>query len=505
MKSDLTFPSLTEETVLLQLVTGYLALPALIYAVGFLRWVLVVPITILLVVAWCNQSHRPQMPSPDWRLVLAALMGAVWVLVVAGFPNGPFAWDWIKHWALINSLADHHWPVAIDLQGNAAYLRFYVGAYLVPALASKWGLVPVAVGTPIWFGLGCSLVMGLVMAVPARSSVALALVSMLAFLCMAGADAWGGMALRAFSGLPSVGVLGVHHEWWFDVWGSVPLQFGSMLASLVWVPHQSIATFLVAGLLVLDRTPRGTQRAVFSMGLLALWSPYGMLGLLPLAALRIAEIWRVRRDWQMWAAVLFAVGFTVVVAASLLDDAPQGSICFSCLPSWLSRLQEFSLFWLVELCVFALILGRKMFVNGICLVNVATLIFLPLLAGPVPDFVMRAAMGPLFVLSLCSAHAVAAWLTGISTTAWSWGRSARMMFALMLASATVLGEISYHFSAGKKHLALPASDPLANRGYYTFAQTSSITVDDFFAICGWSWRQQYFIDHLPRTYRQTTE
>lgn len=133
------------------LALAYLALPCLIFLLTFVRpWI---GIPLASVIAWACYAEVSRHPC-QWggaHAVLAATMSLLLVFVI-GIPSGHSAWDWIKHWALINELASQPWPVQVDLHGTTGYLRFYLAAYLVPALPAKLiAGFPVAVSTSIWF------------------------------------------------------------------------------------------------------------------------------------------------------------------------------------------------------------------------------------------------------------------------------------------------------------------------------------------------------------------
>jgi hypothetical protein len=351
----------------------YLAVPAFLFLFTFSTQAVGYPIALILAVSmWL--SVRGAGGADDLRLYLLALLPAVGVAWLAGFPSGPFAWDWIKHWGLINTLADNEWPVAIQLDGAIAYLRFYVAAYLPPAAMHKLvPVLPVWATTAAWFVAGFVLVFRIV-AVPLASRGRMAcLWGMLALLLFAGADFFAENAYRLVNGRVLNEWFGIHYEMWFANATMQPMQYSSMLTALLWVPHQSIATFLVAAMVTLDRSPRSMQQSLLAFGLLALWSPYGMIGLLPLVAVRFVrqESWRLSPH-----VVIAAVGggaFALLVAAYLSTDMPGRSMCLDCAIDRLASPLDFLGFLVVELAVFGLILRTKIFTDALCLASILVL------------------------------------------------------------------------------------------------------------------------------------
>ena len=98
----------------------YLALPALLFLPTFVRPLWGVPVLAALLVALALVL-RERMQEANRTHYLMAALAALALLAVAGFPHGPFAWDWIKHWALLNTLSDNPWPVITELQGRPNY------------------------------------------------------------------------------------------------------------------------------------------------------------------------------------------------------------------------------------------------------------------------------------------------------------------------------------------------------------------------------------------------
>jgi hypothetical protein len=103
-----------------------------------------------------------------------------------GFATGQFCWDWIKHWALLNALVDSPWPVRLTLDAEPAYLRFYIGAYLVPAGLARLTGGSVVVWTALWYALGLALAFGMLVRELAGLSSFRRFVALLALLACAG-------------------------------------------------------------------------------------------------------------------------------------------------------------------------------------------------------------------------------------------------------------------------------------------------------------------------------
>lgn len=467
-----------------RLILAWLGLPTLLFLAGFVAPMFAVPLLVLLpIAAWLAVRHPPHEGADRDRWLLA-MVGGLLLLALAGFPRGPFAWDWIKHWALLDALAREPWPVSLDLRDSPAYLRFYVAAYLVPALVLPWVGPALALGG--WFGIGYVLLLRGVSLASTRGGRHAA-AAMLLFLGVAGADLLAQTLLRALDGAPWA-VVGIHAEnWWVDAFGD-QLQLTGVLAALLWVPHQAIATGLFVVLLLYDRGRAGLAACVVAFGLLALWSPFGMAGALPLLAVRV---WQERHDCRSAAgvAIVAAAGFGGLMAWILTFQAPPVGACLACLPARLESLPRLLLFWSVELVLFVLVLGARLWRDGLCRAALLVVLALGFLHGETTDLVMRVSLAPLAVLALRSVQ--------VLLSPQPQRRPLALLLGLTLTLPTAASEAAYHLSGGAAHRALPLHDRLHQTWMVTFAGRTNYTVTEFLDRCGWRYRQQYFSSQPP--------
>jgi hypothetical protein len=128
----------------------------------------------------------------------------------------------------------------------------------------------------------------------------------------------------------------------------------------------------------------------------------------------LTELSAEQKDELIRALFACVVSLTAQVE-QLPTDLPKGGLR---LIGGLTRLEltfDFVTFWIVELIVFALILRARMLTDVMCLISTLTLLLVPYFKGDTANFVMRASMGPLFVLALRSVEMLAAWgLLGIA-------------------------------------------------------------------------------------------
>jgi hypothetical protein len=468
----------------------YLALPCILFLAFFVRVWLGLPFALALsILTWRFASRiRLETSTAFW---LAAGFAAA-LAVVVGIPTGQSAWDWIKHWALLNELASNNWPVEIDLQGEERHLRFYLAAYLVPALASKMLHVPVLVPATCWFVLGYYMVVRTAGFAHEQRSFPIVAGAMLLVILLAGGDAVASHAINAILGRDASPWLGLHYEHWY---GGQPFQFASALTHLAWVPHQSIPVYIVAGMIVLDRGTYSLARTGLAYCLLALWSPFGMIGLLPLMLLRTLPYGRLAFTWPVGGAILVGCGFAALTTAYLATDLPAGNLCLTCLPARLAESDHLLVFLVVELVPFALLLRSRIVRDPVCATAFATLLVIPLFRGETIDFMARGSMGPLFVLALCAAG-------HILDVEFQWRKSILGALALLLCLPTTMSELFYHAEKGAAHREADAMLPPDRRWLSVFSTSSGITVAEFLRSGGWRYEAQYFSAKRPTILRE---
>jgi hypothetical protein len=174
---------------------------------------------------------------------------------------------------------------------------------------------------------------------------------------------------------------------------------------------------------------------------------------------------------------------------------PEAGACFKCFPGRLMRFGDFVPFLLVELLPFALILGRRVLTDAVVATAAATLLVIPLMYGEAGDFVMRASLGPLFVLGLAATR----------TLIDEWAAAKRRLIhatAIVLCAPAAISEVIYLRTAGQAHLAFPATDPLRAPWMTDFVYGDQFTAKEFFDRCGWRFMPQYFTQQKPGMFEQ---
>ncbi len=479
----------------------YLAVPVLLFLAGFIRPTIAAFCGCLIVLAWgihaLDEKHLKTAPKE----IIAAVLFSVFVMWVTGFPDGPFTLDWYKHWAIFNTLVSSHWPPLVRMGIDFEYLRYYLGIYLVPAGLSK--IIPFvkpATFFALWLFLGCFLVFWLLSAFSPRRRLGGAVIAL--FLTIGGAGVFAAHGFRAVKGLKDGPWMGLHYDVWAVNTPFVPYgELSSMLTSLIWVPHQSIATFLVSAMIYaafketsgkeILRKPKSFNAALLGYGLLAIWSPYGMIGLAPLMALLAWTYRAAVSNPQTLLCGIAGVAFSALAAKYLSAGLNGINSCLFCLPDTIDTPGAgFVVFWIVQFIGFGLILRHRLFCETPCLVALLTVMAITVAHGSSLDFMMRGTMGPLFLLTLRSAIAVVAWTDK---------RRFKILqvAAIALSLPLPLSEVFYVKQEGTAYAHFSPGDPQNVGWQKAFAARADYSIADLFAVAGWDISNQYFSREKP--------
>lgn len=446
----------------------YLALPYLIFAVGWLRWYYALLCVSLIVFAlYClirtldhlagdEQAGPGEAGLGRWAVILAAVV-AVLFLGISGV--GGFGYqdpDWLKHNAILKGLVERPWPVVYQVRGQSLPLVYYVAYYLPAALAGRLGSWYLANQTLFaWSWIGLCLAMQWFVVLARRSAPAM----LLLFVSFSGLDVIGQFVARwvVVPLRPEAAALlsWTHIEQWSIGW-----QYSSNMTLLFWVPHQALAGWIAAGILlhaVLNCRPK--TYALLVVGLTALWSPLVTVGLLPFVLagfLLDAGSWPSRLRQYVSVPNLCGLAMLVVVGLyygsklvpalpSLGGSIPQG---FSLSFAADAQARAIGLALIVAFCVLEfglygiLVAGsRRSWTKQTKGVFVTALVCLSLFPfyrfGGVNDFVMRASIPALFVLAV---------FVGRALQAGSMPRFRRtvLVVLLVLGSVTALVEVRRH-------------------------------------------------------------
>ncbi|GAF79890.1 unnamed protein product, partial [marine sediment metagenome] len=306
-----------ESPTLLVVSCVYLALPYLIFFLGWLRWWLAIPTAALLVVASysavrnvlryapCAETDR-ESAVVSWRQLVLLVAVAVLISFLSGVGGyGAQDSDYPKHNAIFKCLIEEPWPPTVASPEGRFPLVYYTAWYLPASLVGKvvgwegahhflqlWTVLGLVLSL-LWFCLASRCAKWIVLAV---------------FVCFSGLDIVGGVAVKLISlfsqpefdwatfGWTSIDWSSL--RWWnwlFRWWDTAGLRnYSSNMALLFFVPHQALSGWILTGIVMhlVGRESDGARKTLlFFIGLSCLWAPFVTLGLAPLVIFDLV-IWR---------------------------------------------------------------------------------------------------------------------------------------------------------------------------------------------------------------------
>jgi hypothetical protein len=336
---------------------AYLALPVLIFAIGWLRPACAIAVAALVLGALVepllygappeSPSDGPARRGQGWLLALALAVGTTWTVLSGiggfGFQTG----DFLKHDAVLWELIARPWPVVLPASemGGASHvtLTYSVGWYLPAAVAGKlagwaaaqsalvcWTILGVTLGL-LWFSR---------ISRPAPAWV------LVLFPFFGGLDLVGSLIVEGR--LPLQGSLG---EWWAGLW-----QYSGNATLLSWSPQHALPAWIGIGLVTKWASEKNAQEqgCLLPVALACLWSPFAAAGLAPFALLALVRHARGWRHHIVSALASFAV-LSVVGAYFLSRPAtPEGGWMWDYAPAG-TLVPRLLLFLTLEVGVFVVL------------------------------------------------------------------------------------------------------------------------------------------------------
>lgn len=383
----------------------YIALPVMIWVLGWLARplaaVLALGLVVGLALAWKEtRAYFRLAPSgadgepvslPVWPLVGAAAVALIWGVYSGA---GGFTYhnlDWLKHFAILKDLITAPWPVVYAIEGKGMPLVYYLAYYLPAASVGSvfgwgWACFTLLVWTCLGTVIACGWFVILVGEKPFLAAVY--------FIFANGLDFIGE---RLVTGDPIPSGIG-HIDWWA---GWTLVNFPGHYSQLVWAPQHSLATWSVTGLLAVQISAgRNLGHAGLVAALAGFWSPFSVLGMVPLA---IYAVVKEKGRGLVSFANLVALPLLVVNVVFLLAQTtplPQGLVMHDVRESW----PRFLIFHVMEWGLFALFAcelrrSRNPGLRGFFWTALAGLALIPCYRlGFFNDWCMRVSIPSMFLL-----------------------------------------------------------------------------------------------------------
>jgi len=268
-----------------------------------------------------------EMRHTRWAAVFAAAIivcGCIftyWPTELLGYPVATQIHDFVKHYAVMDSLGRRPLPLGnvFYAEGADAPVYYYHFFYLIPATVRLWS--GHAVGIELAFGVQAALV-GL-------ASVGLVYVVVKRFAGEQAATLAAALA-SVIGGLDAIPVIGMFirgdYVVTLDAWAVVEFRIHNFLSQVIWSP-QNCQGAMIALLSVWMLSTHGLWRGWWAWGPLLGASCLGSsiwvsLGVLPAVSLWVViELWRRRRDGRACARLLAAA--TGVAALMLIISLPS--------------------------------------------------------------------------------------------------------------------------------------------------------------------------------------
>lgn len=298
-----------------------LALPTLVFAVGFLRWWVALPVAALLAFAyiWSIRKERQTEDEEEYQLYLRpwqllVLLGIITLwCILSGLGNLYYqSSDWGARNAIFRDLIRYRWPVIYDVSDTALvyYIAFWLPAALFGKLAAAMGADlghAFAVGNAallVWSIVNMLLIVLLVLLYVRAHSVKRFVITLAIFIGFGGLDIIGALCHRAF------GVtIPYHLEWW------TAYQYTSMTACLGWVFNQAIPAWLTVICFLHEKR---LHNYAFLIMLCAAFAPLPCIGLavymLAILAVRAVRACREKRVADLLKEVLTPQNLIAAVA-----------------------------------------------------------------------------------------------------------------------------------------------------------------------------------------------
>lgn len=313
----------------------YLALPVMIFCIGWCRWYIGIPAAaaVAAAVVCCLKEHRNEihtldMEKEDWMRAAAVIL---LILLWAGLSGvGGYVWQNTDHTyrnAMFHLLVEKKWPLIKEiaaeggLQGRGVV--YYIGSWLPAAVVGKLsGFSAGRAALYLWTAAGILLMYGQICIWRKKVSVW----PLVLFILFSAPDVLG-VLLGTSDTLQIFG--DQHLEWW-------PLyyQFSSITTQLFWVYNQAVPAWMLSALIFLDGKPRNM---IFLSSLIILTSTLPFLGLLPYLiyfmvqkTVWVKDSWSVRQllvqCWNNWGSIQNVAGGGAAALVSVIYLSGNASL-----------------------------------------------------------------------------------------------------------------------------------------------------------------------------------
>jgi hypothetical protein len=376
----------------------YLALPSLIFFLGWLRWpvalflLLLVASSVVVAIDWRQILWQLPYPAPVLLTVLVAAF--VWSAFGGAGHFAAATIDWTVRDAVYGDLVYGTWPVSYAEKDGAHYiLRSAIGYFLPAALLAKAvGIHLADLALFVWTALGTALFL---LSLPLPHQLGWRLPFLLVLVVM-------------FSGMDLLGVLAYQGDWpefpgrleWWTYF-----SYSSISAQLFWAPNHVLPIWLASSLFYRHwHNSAFPGFALVLVALLPIWTPFALPGLAPFLLLAVLQFY-VSGERRLPLLPLLSAFLVVVLMARFLTlnigDIPT-TLGVHVTRSNNDFLLSYLSFTLLEFGALALALSLRLRHSyGILWIAAGVLALLPFVVfGPSNDLLLRASVPSLIMLMI---------------------------------------------------------------------------------------------------------
>lgn len=394
-----------------------LLLPTSFFILGWIRPLIAIPATALLLTAWVLillNARKTQSAVYEIKIKSIVLISVVLLLwcFIAG--QGGFFYQSSDHQyrnAIFRDLVAFRWPVVYEQTGCS--LVYYIGFWLIPASIGKvanlffnfdtaWIVANVALF--LWSFLYLFFASLLILIYTKADSFKKIALAMIVFVFFSGMDIIGALFSLGFD----VTVMPNHLEWWAGTY-----QYSSNTTQLFWVYNQSTPVWLATALFVNEKSVRNY---VFLCLIILISSSFPAVGLfLLLLGMGVYKLIPFIRSNRVPCFLKEAFSIQNIVAAIVLlpifylyyktNQAVDGNLfqlnLYADTFGWGVAILRYVDFCLLEFGILSIILYRDNRNNILFWMSVVSLCCEGAFSlGSTPDFAMRASIPALLVLMI---------------------------------------------------------------------------------------------------------
>lgn len=398
----------------------YIALPILIFSVGFLRWyyammsVLALGFAFYSAIAANNKSvdFEKTIKMKISEISYIFLFSLIWTYL--GGMNGCFyqSSDWNCRNAVYFDLISFDWPIIYDKTGAA--LVYYIGHWLPPALFGKFILVLTQSIDLAWFlgkmvfwiwtSIGLTLVVLLIIRFLNLNDLKKRFWTIVIFSCFSGLDIVGAVLVNTLGQMLSEEY--IHLEWWNHKY-----QFSSITTCIFWVFNQVIIPWIITLCFLMEDDPRNYM---FYCVACMICGPYPCVGLVICMITKV--LWyciqykdplaikeKLKRIFSLSNILSFLFVFPFVAMYLLSNDAmsQHGTNNSNLHVIDVMTVAKVFAFLMLEVGCYLILIAGSHRKNPIYYCMIITFIIAPFLqVGSRRDFCMRATVPAIFILML---------------------------------------------------------------------------------------------------------